>query len=362
MPKEITDLKTKTFFTKLTQWEHWATPMFYIPVLPYAFYQAIKIRSFTFFLNTNPAIKNSGDGTESKYKTICLVPEKYRPKSVLIQINEDFNEVKSKISKAKITFPLIAKPDLGFRGLLVKKINSEKELKNYLHKNNSVTILIQEFIDYSEECGIFYYRLPNKERGKITSITLKKFLSVVGDGKSTLSELILADKRAFLYYDLLQNIHQEKMHSVLKKDEKLILTVIGNHSKGTQFLNGNHLISEELEQTFDKLNKQIKGWYYGRLDIKYNTFEELLEGKNFKVLEINGILAEPTHIYDASVKDASYFKALKAIKENWKTITEIAVHNRKKQALTSTKPIHYIKEMVALRKYAKQLTTLNKDN
>ena len=355
-------MKTKAFFTKLTQWEHWPTPMFYIPVLPYAFYQAFKVKSFTFFLNVNPAIKNSGDGTESKYQTLLLVPKKHRPKAVLIHINEDFTLIKKKIYVEKIDYPLIAKPDLGFRGLLVKKIDSEKELKKYLKKNNSIEIIIQEFIDYKEECGIFYYRIPNKDHGKITSITLKKFLSIIGNGSSTLSELILADKRAFLYYDILQNIHQTKMQTIPKKDEKMVLTVIGNHSKGTQFLNGNHLITEKLEHSFDKLNKQMDGWFYGRLDIKYNSFEKLVKGEDFKILEINGILAEPTHIYDASVKGATYFKALKAIKNNWKIITEIAIQNRKTLLLSSPKPLNYIKQMKTLRKYAKKLILLNKEN
>lgn len=355
-------MKTKTFITKLTQWEYWPTPLFYIPVLPYAFYQAIKLKSLTFYLNVNPSIKNSGDGTESKYKTICLIPEKYRPKSILITIYEDFNLIKEKLIAKKIEYPLIAKPDMGFRGLLVKKIDSEKDLKIYLKKNNSIEIIIQEFVSYQEECGIFYYRLPNDKEGKITSITLKQFLFVIGDGKSTLSELIIADNRAFLYYDILKNIHQEKMYSIPKKDKKVVLTVIGNHSKGTQFLNGNYLITKELENTFDSLNKQIDGWFYGRLDIKYNSFEELLQGKSFKILEINGILAEPTHIYDASVDDSSYFKALIAIKNNWKVITQIANQNRANLKLNPTKPIVYIKEMFALRKYAKILIELNKNN
>jgi len=355
-------MKAKSKFIKLTQWEHWSTLMFYIPVLPYAFWKALKLRSLTFFLHVNPAIKNSGDGTESKYKTICLIPEKHRPKSILINEFEDFSLVSSKIEKAKIMYPLIAKPDLGFRGLLVKKIDSVADLKEYLHKNNSIKILIQEFITLKDECGILYHRLPNDDKGKITSITLKKFLNVVGDGKTTLSELILADKRAFLYYDLLQNIHQEKMLKIPEKDKKLILTVIGNHSKGTQFLNGNHLISEALENTFDNLNKQIDGWFYGRLDIKYANFESLKKGENFKILEINGILAEPTHIYDASVKGASYFKALAAIKNNWKVIAEIAVQNRDNLNLIDPNPLNYIKQMKGLRIYAKKLIKLNSKN
>lgn len=355
-------MKIKSFLIKLTQWEYWPTPMFYIPVLPYAFLQVIKHRSLTFFLLANPAIKNSGDGTESKYKTICLVPKKYRPKSILISVNEDLVKVKAKISEANIEYPFIAKPDLGFRGLLVKKINSENDLKIYLQKNNSVAILIQEFITLKKECGILYHRMPNDEKGKITSITLKKFLSVVGDGKSTLSELILADERAFLYYDLLQNIHGKKMQETPKKDMKKTLTVIGNHSKGTQFLNGNHLINKTLEATFDRLNKQIKGWYYGRLDIKYSDFDKLVKGEDFKILEINGVLAEPTHIYDASVKGASYFKALVAIKNNWKTLTKIATQNRVNLKLAYPKALDYIKEMRELRVYSKKIVKLNKDN
>lgn len=351
-------MKTNAFFTKLLQWEHWPTALFYVPVLPYAFYQAIKVKSLTFFLNVNPSIKNSGDGTDSKYETLQLLPKKHYPKSVIVPISTHFNKVKEQLNKAAISYPLIAKPDLGFRGLLVKKIDSENDLEVYLKKNNSIAILIQEFISYKKECGIFYYRLPHETKGHITSITLKKFLTVVGDGASTLSALILADKRAFLYYKLLQNIHKENMWSIPKKGEKITLTVIGNHSKGTEFINGNHLISKELENTIDQLSKQMKGWYYGRLDIKYDTLEKLIDG-HFKVLEINGILAEPTHIYDASFEGATYFKALLAIKTNWKIITQIAIQNRKNQSLTSEKPINYIKQMLVLRKYAKKLIALN---
>jgi len=355
-------MKLKSLFIKITQWEHWPTFMFYIPIIPFYLLKVFKARSFTFYLITNPAIRYSGDGSESKYKTICLVPKKYQPKSLLFGKFEDFSKVIKTIKEAKIDFPLIAKPDIGFRGFLVKKINSEKELKIYFQKNNSIEILVQEFVAYKNECGILYHRLPNDKKGKITSITLKKFLTVIGDGKSTLSELILADKRAFLYYDLLQNIHQEKMRKILQNDKKLTLTVIGNHSKGTQFLNGNHLICKELEETFDELNKQIPGWYFGRLDIKYNNFKKLKKGEDFKILEINGIISEPTHIYDPSIKDATYIKALKTIKKNWNVINNIAHQNKKNLNIPYPKFFKYINEMKKLRIHSRKLKRLNKTN
>ena len=321
-------MSLKKTFVKLTQWEHWPTAMFYIPILPYYLFKAIKARSLTFFLITNPSIRYSGDGTESKYKTIMMVPKKFRPKTILIKKFEKIKTINLAIKNEGITYPFIAKPNIGFRGLLVKKINTEEELNIYLEKNNSLEILIQEYLTHKNECGILYYRLPNEENGKINSITLKKFLSVTGDGKSTLTELILEDQRAYLYLDLLKNIHQDNLNNIPKNKENIVLTVIGNHSKGTQFINGNHLINKELTNSFDKLNKDIGNWYFGRLDIKYNDFEDLKKGRDYKVIEINGIIAEPTHIYDAQIKGATYFKALKTIKENWRIINDIALQNK----------------------------------
>ncbi len=355
-------MQLKAKIIKLTRWEHWPTFMYYLPLVPYYLYQSIKNKSFTFFLLTNPAIHYSGNGTESKYKTIQLVPKKYRPKSILLNKPTPLKIVLEKLKNKKISFPLIAKPDLGFRGFLVKKIDSENALKEYLDKNNSVAIILQEFISLPKECGIFYYRLPTEKTGKITSITLKKFLTVVGNGKSTLSELILADSRAFLYYDLFKKIHINGMNTIIDLNKKITLSVIGNHSKGTEFLNGNYLITKELEKTFDIISNEIEGWFFGRLDIKYQTFEELVKGENFKILEINGIIAEPTHIYDATVENASYFVALKEIKRNWEIITKIAKINKKELGLKNPKLFPYIKELAFLRKHTREIKRLNATN
>ncbi len=345
-------MSRKVFFHKLSNWEYWPTFMFYLPNIPYVIYLAIKAKSPVFYTATNPEIKNSGDGTESKYKTIQLVPEKYRPKTVLVTPNEHFKTVLKNIEAEKIKFPLIAKPDIGFRGMLVEKINSENELKEYL-KKYPLNIIIQEFITYKNECGIFYYRLPNEKKGTITSITLKKFSTVIGNGKSTLSELILADERAKIYFDLFQEIHKENMLLTPNDSEEILLTAIGNHSKGTEFLSGNDLISDKLINTIDSINKQINGWYYGRLDIKYNTIEKLENGEDFKILEINGIISEATHVFDS--KKYSYFDALKAIKNHWKIVYKIATINHKLYGVKYAKTFAFLKDMKGLRSYIKTI-------
>ena len=341
-------MRKNSTIQKLTKWEHWPTAMFYVPNLPYAFYLAFKAKHLTFFSAVNPAIKSSGNGTESKYETTMLIPEKYRPKSILVKPNSKFDTVLIKIKEQQIQFPLIAKPDIGFRGLLVKKIYSEAELKKYLTKYK-INIIIQEFLDFENECGIFYHRNPQNNEGQITSLTLKRFLAVTGDGKSSLKELILSDERAKLYINLFTEIHQEKLAKIPKKEEIVKLTAIGNHSKGTQFLNGNHLINESLTKTFDKLSVAIPGWYYGRIDLKYNCFSSLEKGIDFKIIEINGILAEPTHIYDA--KKYTYFKALKCIRSHWKNIYEIAIINNKEFNTPYKSSKIFTFEMLELKKY-----------
>ena len=343
----------------MTQWEHWPTLVFYLPLAPFFIYRAIKAKHPFHYLATNPNILYSGNGTESKYQTLSLVPDKYRPKGILLKKERDEQTTLNLIEKLPFNYPIIAKPDIGFRGYLVKKIKNKETLINYL-KHVDTDIILQEFIPYHNELGVFYHRIPGNKKGKITSVTIKKFITVYGDGKSTLSELILNDERAFLYYKLFKNIHAAYMNKTYGKGEKIVLTEIGNHSKGTQFLNGNHLINYQLENLIDNLCSKIEGWYYGRLDIKYKDYDSFLKGKDFKILEVNGIISEPTHIYDASSENSSYMNCIKTINEHWEIMNEIAIKNHKINGVAYSKTIPYIKNMLWLRSHTQKLKRLNK--
>ena len=343
-------------FKKYTNWEYWPSYMFYVPVVPYALYLALKSKSFGFFSAVNPSIEGSGNGLESKFETVQLIPEKYRPKTIYIKTGEEIANTLPKIAINNIKFPLIIKPDVGFRGLLVKKINSVNELSNYIKKYNSIPLLLQEFIEFKNECGIFYHRIPGEKTGTITSITLKKYLTVVGNGTSSLLELIKIDHRAKIYLELISKLNKGKLHTIPQKGKEVILNFIGNHSKGTQFINGNYLINENLTNFLDHFSNNIKGWNYGRIDIKYNNFKELIEGENLKIIEINGIISEPTHIYDAS--KGSYFQALKSIKDHWKIIYKIGVKNNRLNKGNFTNLHYLITLYFNYRKYLKKVRTL----
>ena len=338
---------------KFNNWEYWPSYMFYIPNLPYAIYLAIRAKNIVFFSATNPAIKHSGNGSESKFSTIKLIPKEYRPVSIFIKKNSTVNKTLSQIKNTSIKYPLIIKPDIGFRGLLVKKINNENELVKYLTTNNFINLIIQEFITFENECGIFYHKIPGHNTGKITSITLKKYLSITGDGVSNLLTLINANDRAKKYLTIITELHQKEFNTIPLKGEIKVLSIIGNHAKGTQFINGNHLINKDLEKSIDLIFKKLPHWFYGRLDIKYNSFNDLKRLENFKILEINGIISEPTHIYDPT--KTNYFNALKEIRKHWKIMYIIASTNHITYKIPYDSFRDFWSSLLDLKKYSSQL-------
>ena len=109
----------------------------------------------------------------------------------------------------------------------------------------------------------------------------KEFLSVKGNGISTVEQLLLKNKRAILQLSALRVKEAENMRRIPKEGEELIIVPYGNHIRGAKFLDDSDLIDEKLNVTIDSICKKVKGFYYGRLDIRYKTWEELKQGKNF---------------------------------------------------------------------------------
>tara|TARA_R110000796_G_scaffold183498_2_gene300015 strand:- start:95439 stop:96485 length:1047 start_codon:yes stop_codon:yes gene_type:complete len=309
------------FLIKLNNLEFWPLWFYYIPVWVQHFWLAVKVKNLFFFLSTNPAI----DGfilSDSKYRTLNLVPEKYRPKTILIKKNTSASDIIKMMDLNEIAFPIILKPDIGYRGLGVHKIENSKTLKEFLGSTKT-TYILQEFIKSPLEIGIFYYRYPNEKKGHIPSITVKEFLTVTGNGKDTLESLVLNNHRGVLLKDKLRNRFKDKWHYILKNDESLVLEWIGNHNRGTKFINANHLIDDDLVHVFDELSHQMDGFYFGRFDIKVASLDAL-KSKKYKILEVNGVGGEPTHIYDSST---SLFEMWGDLCFVWRIAANIALIN-----------------------------------
>lgn len=318
-------IRQANFLTKLRSWEYWPLHLIYTPIYLYWVWLGLRARHLFFFTAANPAIDMGGLYGESKSSILKQMPLDLIPKTIYVTPDQHDDEV-AQLAKGKgISFPLIAKPDMGERGFKVEKLNNKEELIQY-RKEVHTEIIIQEFIDYPEEVAILYYRFPDAEKGNITSITLKEYLSVTGDGTSTVRQLMQAYPRARLQLDIFEEKDPDLLHKIPPKGEKWELNPIGNHSRGTTFLDGTHLVDDQLIETFDQISHQLDGIYFGRYDIKCQNFESLRAGKDFCILELNGLKSEPTHIYQPGF---SIWKAYGILFRQWKTIYKIAIANHK---------------------------------
>jgi len=293
----------------------------YLPIIPVVVYYAIKAKRIFFFTNVNPLFSTGALMGASKYDILKLVPDPFMPISLMSKpSNSRCQEVLEMMKQRGLIFPVIAKPDVGERGLLVELISDELELKKYLEAN-TIDIIIQEYVSYENECGIFYIRNPLEAKGDVVSIGLKDFMKIKGDGKSSIKDLMQKDQRSKLQIKRLEGSKQNILNSVPAKGEMVNLEPIGNHCRGTCFVDGSHLKSEALNKIFDKISDEMPDVYYGRYDIKYNSWDELLEGRNFKILELNGVASEPIHVYDQNVP---IFQKYKSFYSLWKKLYEIS--------------------------------------
>jgi hypothetical protein len=314
------------FFIKLFNWEYWSFATVYALIYPVFFGLVIRERFRFFFKAANPRIKNGGFLMESKKEIYDMIPGNLAPATLFFKASTPAVIILKAIEENKFSYPLIIKPDIGMKGLAAQKIESEEEVKKYVPVF-AIDFLVQQFIPYANEAGIFYYRYPGTAKGKISGIVAKEFLTVTGDGEKTLGQLLQADKRFILQLPYLQKDLGEKINEVLARGEKKLLVPYGNHARGAKFLDYSSLADEKLEHTIDAVCRQVPDFFYGRLDVRYDNWDDLKEGKNFSVIELNGAGSEPTHMYDPR---HSLFFAWKEIIRHWFLLWRISRMNYKR--------------------------------
>lgn len=314
------------FFIRLRSWEYWPFAVVYVPVFVYWLWLSLKARSFFFFSAANPSIESGGLLGESKIDILDRISDEFKPKTLYVSVNDALHTVWNQMLEQGFTFPVIAKPNAGERGWRVEKIEHWEGLVNYI-QSSPVDFLIQDYVDYPLELGVFYYRMPNETQGTISSIVQKEFLSVTGNGRDCIETLIRQNDRALLQLHALTAKYGDELERVPAPGETVVLMPIGNHSRGTTFLNANHLITPELTQLFDRISGTIDGFYFGRYDLRCRSVADLYAGEHIRILELNGAGAEPAHIYQPGF---SIWTAWGVLLHHWRVLYDISRENNRR--------------------------------
>ncbi len=308
--------------TPTSFFEFWPIWVFYFPVLFYVVYLAIRFRGLRVTMASNPCMYASGLVRESKQQIFALFPPEVAARWLArVAVSPPIaphQGPEERLSRARevlvakgVGFPLVAKPDIGQRGVGVKRIGGEAELLDYFRLfPKDQAVILQTLVTRPHEAGVLYARTPGEAHGRVPSLGLKEFPTVTGDGIHTLRQLILADNRCRKLARIYFSKQRPLLDAVLPAGEVRQLNFAGNHAQGTIFINGNDAITPVMAAVFDGIARSLGEFYYGRFDIRYDSLEQLQRGEAFTILEVNGAGAEPIHMWDGRMTLRGAYQAV----------------------------------------------------
>ena len=322
------------WLARLCRWEFWPSWLFYAPVAGWVAWLMLT-RGPRALSAANPGIEDGGFVGESKSAILDKLPDKWTLPHTLLKpglLDVRLNALHNHFARTASSFPVILKPDVGQRGTGVRLIRSMADATAYLDGHPDA-VVAQVYHPGPYEAGIFYYRLPGEPRGQIFSITDKRFPAVVGDGFHSLSTLIETHPRYRLQAGTFLTRHRDRLAEIPAAGETVRLAVAGNHAQGTLFLDGSDLLTASLVARVDEISQSIDGFYIGRFDVRYRDPRALMAGQDLAIVELNGVTAEATHIYDPS---RSLWSAYATLFEQWRLVFDIGAANVRAGRASST--------------------------
>ncbi|HQT65226.1 MAG: D-alanine--D-alanine ligase [Acidocella sp. 20-57-95] len=309
--------KTAPSTRPVSFFEFWPGWLFYAPVVLFWILKSIRYGSVTLPALANPRIAAGGICGESKNDIFDLAGPTARAwiadyAGMTTSGHNDGNDLalaQAAMAEAKLSYPVVAKPDMSCNGVGVRVVHDADELKSYLAAFPRATRLqLQSLVTMPGEAGIFYIRHPHEKTGRITSVTLKFPPTVTGDGKRSIRSLIAADSRLAAVSRLLLPKLGAKAERVPALGEAVRLVFVGNHCRGSTFKDGLNIVTPALTAQIDAIVQDVQDLYFSRIDLRYETLEDLQAGKNFKIIEFNGSGSEATNIWDPAMPLLTAYK------------------------------------------------------
>lgn len=313
---------------RLSGWEFWPMWAVYPPVVAYILWLGLRHRGFTLFTAVNPGI-GAGGGVvgESKSEILSGLAGASERVAAWTLIAPGAAEARMRTLEAwmrgrGLAFPVVLKPDAGERGagVVIARTAEQAEMKL---RADGTALIAQAYVP-GVEFGVFYWRRPSDERGRILAITDKRVVRVTGDGRSTLERLILADARAVRMARFFLEAHAERLAEVPAAGALVTLAELGTHCRGALFLDGTKLVTPALEAAVEAVSRSFNGFYFGRYDVRTESAEALRRGE-FTVIELNGVTSEATSIYDPA---NTIWRGWAMLCRQWRIAFEIAAENR----------------------------------
>jgi hypothetical protein len=324
-------LKT-THTTRAGQLERLPKWMNCIPIILQWLWLSMRHASLTLPSAANPHITCGGmvgEGKQEYFDIMGDLAKSVTARSFCLYMESGISlaVVLAHMQQQKLHFPIVAKPNLGWCGYGVRRINNEPELARYINEYpKGQSLILQRYIDEAGEAGLFYVRHPGEKSGRITGVTLRYYPKVTGDGTRSIAQLIAANDR-------LQRIMKNKLHqpdfnpdAIPANGEEVRLATIGSTRVGGLYCDGGQCITPELTSALDAIARDMSDFHVGRFDVRYSSLEELRQGKGFTIMEVNGAGSESIHAWDPKY---SIWESYRIIFTKQRLLFQIGAANRR---------------------------------
>lgn len=214
--------------------------LFYLPLVLSWVCFAIRYRSLTLPTLVNPCHPAGGPRTESKSAYLLDVAGGERrwiadwvsaTRGGAGTLYADLERVRQSLGAAGLTFPLVAKADVGRCSAC--RIDDVTQLRDYLrHFPPGEKLVLQRLATHSEKASVLYARLPGAPHGRVLALAL--------------------------YADGLCR-------------------------------EGRRHITPQLEARIDAIACSMREFHYGHFHLRFASIDALMRGEDFAIVEIGGL-------------------------------------------------------------------------
>jgi membrane protein DedA with SNARE-associated domain len=236
--------------------------LFHLPLMLSWIAFAIRYRSLTLPTIANPGPRSGGLWGEARSDYFLDVAPAERQwvadfvsltrSSAARSLYMDLERARDVLNAADLTFPLIAKPDVGRSA--GRRIADIAELREYLrHFPGGEKVILQRLVPHAGQAAVLYARMPGASRGRVLSLTLRT-------------------------------------------DESC--------SDGWRH------ITPALEARLDAIACGMREFHCGRFDLRFASIEALQRGEDFAIVNIRGIRGVLDSAFDPAVPLAEVYRRM----------------------------------------------------
>ena len=286
-------------------------PLLCVPLVLHWLYLAARYRSLTLPSCINPRIETGGLAGESKSACLSQIDDVFAPWiASWCRIIPGEDAPRARVT-AKLSYPLIAKPDIGWCGYGVRRVDSDAALASYAESNPlGGAFILQRPIEAPNEAGLLYTRQPGARSGKLTTITLRHTPFVIGDGTRTIAILVNADLRLRAHaVAYAASLGKAEYLRIPEKGERVFLTTIASLRIGARYEDASMRITPALSARIDAIAVSMSDFHYGHFDVRFDSIPALLAG-HFSIIEVNGAGSEAIQFCDPAFTIGATFRGV----------------------------------------------------